>query len=86
MSTKTKKQQSDEKEYSLTKDEQQTLNDQNDLRIQYEYLASLVQRDMYIFLHGNVKKRLGLAEDVALTYDPQTQKVTTRPKPKADKA
>lgn len=57
------------KVYNLSTEEKDLLVNQNNLRSQYEYLASLIQRDSYIYLNREVRERLGLKQDVMLTPD-----------------
>lgn len=73
-----------EKHFQMTHEEQNLLQSQNDLRSHYEYIASLVERDMYFFVHNNIKKRLDLGNDVELEYEIKTGKITARPKPPKD--
>lgn len=58
-----------QKIFSLTTEEKETLINQNNLRSQYEYIASLIQRDSFIYLNREIKTRLGLKQEIMLTPD-----------------
>jgi predicted transcriptional regulator len=73
-----------EKEYSMEKGEKTLLENQNNLRSQYEYMASLIHRDMYVFVNGVIRKRLGISEDMEIVYNLDTGKIYASPKVKKE--
>lgn len=72
------------KEYSFSKDEKRLLDSQDNLRAQYSYIASLIHRDMYVFVNGVVGKRLGIGEDMEITYNLEEGKLKVTPKVKVE--
>lgn len=70
-----------QKEYSLSKDEKEHLESCRNLRTQYEYLANLIARDMHLYVYTTVRRRLGLGDDVVLSYDIDAGKLITTPRP-----
>lgn len=68
------------KEYSFSKEEKRLLDSQDNLRAQYSYVASLIHRDMYVFVNGVVKKRLGIGDDMEITYNLEDGKLKATPK------
>jgi len=76
------------KEYSLSTEEKELLQNQANLKSQQEYLATLIERDMYIFVNGTVKRRLAIGPDMQISYDIAAGKVYAVPKlqPETDPA
>ncbi len=73
------------KEYSLSQQERDLLQNQNNLKSQQEYLASLIERDMFIFVNTVVRKRIGVSNDMQITYNVDQGKVFVFPKPEPKK-
>jgi YesN/AraC family two-component response regulator len=75
------------KEYSFSAQERDLLQNQENLKSQYQYMFSLIERDMYIFIHSEVKRRLGIGNDMLITWDLAKGKVyaTSKPEPQDTK-
>jgi hypothetical protein len=70
------------KEYALSDSEKELLQNINGMKFQYEYLASLLDRDITIILNTTIKKRLNIDDDHFLNLDTDMKKVYAIEKPK----
>ena len=72
------------KQYSLTTEERDLLQSQANLKSQHAYIATLIERDMFIYVNTQVRKRLSIAKDMELSHDVQKGIVTATPIQKSD--
>jgi len=74
------------KEFSMTTEEHDLVRNQANLRSQHEYIATLIERDTFIFLNTNIRKRLGIDREQQMTYDADAGKVFVflKPEPKKE--
>ena len=72
------------KEFSLSKEERELLQNQANLKSQHNYISSLIERDMFIYVNTTVRKRLGISNDMQMTPSIDQGKVFVMPKPVAN--
>mgnify|MGYP000870783330 FL=1 len=66
--------------FSLNAQEKTLLENQQNLKAQYDYLSSLIERDSYIYVQTAVKKRLGIGDGMEISWDVSQGKVFATPK------
>ena len=64
----------------MTKEEQDLMVNQASVMSQHEYIASLIKRDMFIFVNKDIRQRLSIPKDLEMTYDVNSGKVFVHPK------
>lgn len=81
-----KQEQPKEKLFSLTQEEKALLESQANLRSQYLYLASLIERDTFIYVNTEVRRRNAIGQDMMIDLLLAEGKIVASPKPVAPEA